>query len=73
MMNDVKMTPVGSSNIKAIGRDGDKLRVEFFSGSTWEYDDASHHYDKMLDSSCQSVGKYFHANVRNNHTGRKVS
>lgn len=68
----VEMKPVGSSNIKAIGRDGDKLRVQFFSGATWEYDDAAHHYDEMLKPSCKSVGSYFHNNVKNNHSGRKV-
>ena len=70
----MKMTPIdGYSNIKAIGRDGDKLRVQFHSGAMWEYDDAGHHYDKMLEPSCQSVGGYFHNNVKKNHPGRAVS
>lgn len=69
----VAMKPVDSSNIKAIGRDGDKLRVQFYSsGETWEYDDAAHHYDEMLKPSCQSVGSYFYKHVRNSHKGRKV-
>lgn len=72
-MANVEMKPVGSSNIKAIGKDGHKLRVQFFSGDTWEYDHAAHHYNEMLKPSCKSVGGYFHGNVKNRYEGRKVS
>lgn len=65
------MTPVESSNIKAIGKDGHKLRITFNSGATWEYDRAAHHHEEMLKPGV-SVGKYFNANVRGKHEGRKV-
>lgn len=74
-MSDVQMTPTQSSNIKAIGTDGPKLRVQFHSGQTWEYDDAAHHHQPMLDlhAAGESVGKYFNANVRGKHEGRMVT
>jgi len=67
----VEMTPVQSSNIKAVGKDGNKLRVNFHSGATWEYDDAAHHHAPMTTPG-ESVGKYFHANVRGKHAGRVI-
>lgn len=68
----MKMTPIeGSSNIKAIGRDGNKLRVQFHSGATWEYDDAAHHHDTLMKH--KSPGGYFYSDIRNKHQGRKVS
>lgn len=71
-MGKVKMTPItGSSNIAAIGRDGDKLHVQFHSGATWEYDDAAHHYDTILKH--KSPGGHFHNEVKNKYSGRKVS
>jgi hypothetical protein len=70
----MEMTPVTSSNVKRVGHDPatNKLRVEFHSGATWEYDDvpASHHA-AMTDGDA-SVGKYFHANVKSKFQGRQV-
>jgi hypothetical protein len=64
-MSDVAMTPVNSSNIKAIGKDGDWLHVQFNSGHTWRYKNAAHHYDEMLKPGV-SRGKYFHRHIRMN-------
>lgn len=58
------MTPVKSSNIAAVGRDGDNLHVRFTNGATHEYTGAGSHYDAMLKAP--SVGKYFHTHVRSN-------
>lgn len=70
-MSTIEMTPVASSNIKAVAQDGHKLRVQFHSGQAWEYDNAAHHYDAMVKPGA-SPGKYFHANVKGRHEGRKV-
>ena len=70
-MSEITMTPVTSSNIKAIGTDGSKLRVQFHTGAPWEYEDAAHHHDPML--SADSPGGYFHANVKGKHEGRMVT
>lgn len=68
-----EMKTVDSSNVKAIGKDGHKLLVQFHSsGDTWEYDHAAHHYTEMLKPSCQSVGGYFYSNIRNKYPGRKA-
>lgn len=70
-MDTPTMTPVTSSNIKAIGTAGNKLHVQFHSGQTWEYDDAAHHHPEMLKPGV-SAGKYFHANVKGKHEGRAI-
>lgn len=73
MSNDIVMTPVESSNIKAVGVDGDKLRVEFNNGALWEYDNAAQHHDEIINakSKGKSPGSYFHHNVRT-LDGRKL-
>jgi hypothetical protein len=72
-MSDVTMTPVLSSHIRAIGKDGDWLHIQFKSGHTWRYRDAAHHHDKMLQPDV-SLGKYFHAKIRmnSNHPAEPV-
>lgn len=64
------MTPVDSTNIKAIGKDGNDLIVHFNSGAKWRYTDAGRHHDAMLKSD--SAGGYFHACVKGNHEGQKI-
>lgn len=70
----VTMVPVNSSNIKSIGRDGHKLRVEFNNGSMWEYDEGVDHHEEMLklNSQGKSVGSYFYAHVMRTLDGRKL-
>ena len=67
----IEMTPVKSSNIKAIGTDGSKLHIQFHSGGEWQYDDAAHHHAEMLKPGV-SVGGYFHAHIRGKHKGGAV-
>jgi lysyl-tRNA synthetase class 2 len=70
----MEMTPVKSSNIKAIGHDpaAKKLRVEFTNGGLYEYQDvAPHHYSTML--SHESPGKYFAQHVRGSHGVEKLT
>lgn len=70
------MTPVKSSNIKALdSSDANGLLVEFHSGEVWEYIDAGHHKQVMvdLDRKGESVGKYFDANVKKVYPSKSVS
>ncbi len=63
-----------SSNIAEVGYDANsgKLRVRFISsGGLYEYDDVPKNVaeDFLL---AESKGKYFHANIKNQHHARKV-
>lgn len=65
--------PVASSNIKSIGHDPDKneLEVEFNGGAAYRYSDVSaDKYQKLLNAD--SLGKHFHAHIRNQHAVSKV-
>ena len=68
-----EMISVSSSNINAIGYDPDsmKLTVEFKSGGTYEYagvDPAM--YTQFLQA--ESIGKFFHANIKGQFDHQKV-
>ena len=52
-------TPVTSSNIEAISRDGKDLLVRFRNGGTYRYPDEADHHDKIL--SAPSAGSYLHS------------
>jgi hypothetical protein len=71
-----EMTPVRSSNLHSVGHDGTALYVSFRDSkgnvvSTYRYPTAtSEHHRAMLEAS--SAGAYFHATVKNRHTGVKV-
>ena len=59
----MKMIKVESSNIEAIGWENKQLNITFNSGSTYVYLDVPEKiFDDMLEA--ESVGKYFHANIR---------
>lgn len=66
------LTPVKSSNIEALYYD-DKTRlltVKFKSGAMHDYHGV--HPDTWLGlQAADSVGKYFHANIRNAHKSSK--
>lgn len=65
--------PVVSSMISEVGYDNNArvLRVVFKKGPEWEYDNVPpEEYETLIHAS--SVGKYFHANIRNQFTGRKI-
>ena len=70
----MEMSKIESSNIAEIGYDANsgKLRVRFLSsGGLYEYDDVPKNIaeDFLL---AESKGKYFHANIKNQHHARKV-
>lgn len=69
----MNMTPVESSQIHSVGYDPEskRLHVKFHSGGTYEYhgvEPATH--DGLMKAD--SVGKFFHANVRNVHAHKKL-
>lgn len=66
----MEMQPVKSSNIAAIGHEGDELRVEFKNGNTYRFPEVSREeFDALV--SAESVGKAFNkAGFRGN--GKKV-
>lgn len=65
------MTPVKSSNLKAVGYDSTTkaLTVEFNNGAKWRYDDvdAKHHTGLM---GADSPGVYFHTHIRGHKATR---
>lgn len=72
-MSNPEMKPVTSSNIEAIGHDPDanELHVKFASGQTHIYENvgAATHAALM---AADSIGKYFHANIRSAFNSRKA-
>ena len=59
----MKMTPVESSNVKAIGRDGDDMLLLFNKGVTYRYLNVPVEVtEKML--AAPSVGQFFHAEIK---------
>lgn len=70
----VQMHPVKSSNIDAIGYDAaaKELHVKFKSGGVHAYADVP--MDKYIAlKTAPSIGKHFHAHVRDKHKSRKVT
>lgn len=65
------LTPVSSSNIEAIGHDGDNLHVQFKGGGHYVYQGvpASVHAAAL---AAPSVGKFINANVRGKYGHAKA-
>lgn len=65
------MHPVKSSNIEAIGHDGDALHVRYKSGGTYTYagvPESTFHNARSSDS----VGGFLHANVKGQYDHAKL-
>lgn len=64
---------VSSSMIRSIGYDplNSTLEVEFTDGVVWQYFDYPES-DWYVFKSADSVGKYFHSNIRNKYTGSRI-
>ncbi|WP_341702605.1 KTSC domain-containing protein [Ferrovibrio sp.] len=61
----MKMQPIKSSNLKAVGYDAESktLRVEFGSGGAFDYAGIDQKmFDKFLKADSQ--GKFFHAHIK---------
>ncbi len=65
------MTPVTSSNIAAVGHDGDALYVQFTNGTTYRYPGAPAEHHEGLTKT-DSPGRYFHHFVKGAHAGDRV-
>jgi hypothetical protein len=64
----------GSSNIEAIGHENGVLSVRFRGGAVYDYPDfpADLHAEWMdVHDKGESVGKFFHARIKNRYTGKK--
>ena len=69
----VDMVPVSSSNIDSVGYDTENsnLYVKFIGSGTYEYANVPEHvYNDLLNAD--SVGKYFHANIRSSYSYKKI-
>ena len=53
---------INSSMIKSVGTRDHFLIVEFKNGDIYRYPHMAHEYSNL--TSADSVGKYFHANIR---------
>lgn len=62
------MTPVTSSNIAAIGHDGEHLYVRFTSGKTYRYADVPA-ADHEAFANADSHGRHFNDHIKNSYTG----
>jgi len=74
----MQRTKVESSNISAVGYDLTRgvLEIEFTSGSVYQYIGVSlpvYREFMRRKSSGESIGKYFHSNVRNVYPYTRVS
>ena len=69
----MKMHPVKSTNIKAVGYDPatQKLHVEFHSTGVYEFDDVSESKHRKL-MEAPSIGKHFQQHIRHSHDFRKL-
>lgn len=68
--NQVLMTPVKSSNLKAVGYDRIQgiLHVQFNNGVTWMYDGVpTEEYEMLL--LAPSIGKYYTKHIKGKYEG----
>jgi len=69
----MQMIPVTSSSIKAVGHDPEtsKMRVQFHTGHTYEYEEVSEeqHADFI---SADSIGKHFNNHIQGKFQGRRL-
>ena len=67
----IKLNPVESSNIKAIGSEGSTVHIQFQNGAVYEYTDVdARDIDGLF--SADSVGKYFNGIFRQNNEGVRI-
>jgi len=68
----MKLNPVKSSNIKAIGYEGGNLHVQFASGKVYEYEGVTEKDFADL-AEAKSIGSKFAKGIRNNYKGRVLT
>jgi hypothetical protein len=67
----MEMIRIQSSNIAAIALLNEQLLIKFNKGDVYAYDKAGRAEYQEL-AVAESAGKYFHANIRNKFTCRKL-
>jgi len=68
----MKMTPVVSSNIKAIGYEEGTLRIEFLHGVSYDYRNVPEQVAKDF-FEVESKGSFFHRKIRDKYSALRVS
>lgn len=74
MPDEIEMVPLASSNLAAAGYDAETrtLRIEFQSGSTYDYSGVSQEVNEGLKTS-PSPGGYFFRNIRDRYPTERIS
>lgn len=69
----MQMTPVESSNVKAVGYDPDTrvMRIEFHSGGIYDHSDVPAS-DHQIFMAAGSKGKHYHRHIRGVHASSKI-
>lgn len=72
-LNELEWEDVESSNILAIAFDAEtgRICVRFKDESAWAYDDCSKELFERFRLA-PSVGKFFHANIKNSHASERL-
>lgn len=66
-----EMHPIKSSNIEAIGHDGDALHVQYRGGGTYTYagvPESTFHAARSADS----IGRFLHVNIKGQYDHAKL-
>lgn len=67
----MNMIPVSSSDLSSVGYENGTLYIAFHSGGLYSYSGVPEHiYSALLNAP--SKGKYFHANIKNVYTYRRI-
>lgn len=65
------MIPVSSSDLSRVGYENGTLRICFHSGGIYDYVGVPESvFHALLNAS--SLGRYFHANIKNVYTFRRI-
>lgn len=62
---------VNSTDIAGIAIKGNNLIIKFNSGGIYEYENAAHEYNNLLNSI--SKGRYFHSYIKNYYNYRRIA
>ena len=68
----MKMTPVSSSNLSAIGYDRGTMHIRFNSGGTYAYYDVPEDVYRDL-MNADSKGRYFNYHIKGQYDDTKIS
>lgn len=66
------MIPVSSSDLSSVGYENGTLRIRFHSGGVYDYLGVPASVFRTL-LNAPSIGKYFHANIKNAYPTIRIS